>query len=73
MSFISGPKPPQPDPELVRQQNEARQRAERESAAEEARLSEDKKARERGLRGAKSLLSNNFVGFDDSEGPLGTA
>lgn len=65
MGFLapSPPSAPEPDPELVRKQQEAEERARKEREKEEARKREEQAAFGKGLRGKRSLLSGDFTGF----------
>lgn len=70
-SVFSSPKPQGPDPELVRQRQEAEAKAAKEKADREAREAEEKAAKERGLRGRVALLSNDLIGFSRGLDTLG--
>lgn len=55
---------PKPDPEIERQRLAAMERERKEQERLASLEAEEKSARARGLRGARSLLSAGFSGFD---------
>lgn len=59
---------PGPSAEEVARQREAEETATRNKAAEEARLAEEERARARGLRGRRALLSGGEQGFPTTLG-----
>lgn len=63
-----GPKAPAPDPELVAARQREEQRLADEKKAREEQAAADAAARERGLRGRRSLFSGSELGFTDTLG-----
>lgn len=61
---MSKPKAPPPDPYLEAQKKKAMEEEKRRVAEENFRNREEKIARGLGLRGAQSLLSGGYLGFE---------
>lgn len=68
MGFSSGPKAPQPDPELARQRQEAADRAAKELADQKAANEADDAARKNRQSGRQSLLGGSYLGFERGKG-----
>lgn len=65
-SIFGGPDPPAPDPGIEAARQREEQRAEQLKKEKEDREAEEADARNRGLRGRRSLLTGSELGYEDT-------